>query len=117
MLNCKKFASEDVKIGYNIIKKALEAPIIQIANNAGTKGDVVAYTVAHFKSNTKGYDALKDKYVDMMEAGIVDPAKVTRSALENAASISASLLTTEVAIVPKKEEPQGLTISAPQMMM
>lgn len=116
-LNTKKFASEDVKVGYHVIKRALEAPIIQIAKNAGVKGDVVADKVAHFKSCSKGYDALKGVYVDMFDAGIVDPAKVVRSALENAASISSSLLTTEVAIVPKKEEPQGIQISAPQMVM
>ena len=98
--------SADVRAGYNIVLNALTAPITQIANNAGVKGDVVAYLVGSDTDFTYGYDALEDKYVNMYETGIVDPAKVIRSALENAASISASLLTTEVAIVPKKEQQQ-----------
>ena len=98
--------SADVRAGYNIVLNALTAPITQIANNAGVKGDVVAYLVGTDTDFTYGYDALEDKYVNMYETGIVDPAKVIRSALENAASISASLLTTEVAIVPKKEQQQ-----------
>ena len=102
----------DVKAGYNIVLNALTAPIVQIANNAGVKGDVVAYIVGSNKDFNKGYDALNDAYVDMYKEGIVDPAKVIRSALENAASISASLLTTEVAIVPKKEQQQA-TVALP----
>lgn len=98
--------SADVRAGYNIVLNALTAPITQIANNAGVKGDVVAYLVGTDTDFTYGYDALEDRYVNMYETGIVDPAKVIRSALENAASISASLLTTEVAIVPKKEQQQ-----------
>ena len=99
--------SADVRAGYNIVLNALTAPITQIANNAGVKGDVVAYLVGTNTDFTYGYDALEDRYVNMYEEGIVDPAKVIRSALENAASISASLLTTEVAIVPKKEQQQS----------
>lgn len=114
-LNTKKFDSEDVKVGYAIVKKSLEAPLVQIANNAGVKGDVIAEKIKSTNDFNKGYDALKGKYVDMFKAGIIDPAKVTRSALENAANISASLLTTEVAIVPKKEQPQGINIT-PQML-
>ena len=98
--------SADVRAGYNIVLNALTAPITQIANNAGVKGDVVAYLVGSDTDFTYGYDALENRYVNMYETGIVDPAKVIRSALENAASISASLLTTEVAIVPKKEQQQ-----------
>ena len=98
--------SADIRAGYNIVLNALTAPITQIANNAGVKGDVVAYLVGSDTDFTYGYDALEDRYVNMYEEGIVDPAKVIRSALENAASISASLLTTEVAIVPKKEQQQ-----------
>ena len=98
--------SADVRAGYNIVLNALTAPITQIANNAGVKGDVVAYLVGSDTDFTYGYDALEDRYVNMYKEGIVDPAKVIRSALENAASISASLLTTEVAIVPKKEQQQ-----------
>ena len=113
-LNRKKFDSEDIAVGYNIVAKALEAPLIQIANNAGVKGDVVADKVRRSTVFSKGYDALRNTYVDMFEAGIVDPAKVIRSALENAANVSASLLTTEVAIVPKKEQPAtGINIVPP----
>ena len=108
----------DVKAGYNIVLNALTAPITQIANNAGVKGDVVSYIVGNDTDFTKGYDALNDEYVNMYESVIVDPAKVIRSALENAASISASLLTTEVAIVPKKEpQPQALAVQMPQLGM
>ena len=113
-LNREKFDSEDIAVGYNIVAKALEAPLIQIANNAGVKGDVVADKVRRSTVFSKGYDALRNTYVDMFEAGIVDPAKVIRSALENAANVSASLLTTEVAIVPKKEQPAtGINIVPP----
>lgn len=108
----------DVKAGYNIVLNALTAPITQIANNAGMKGDVVAYIVGSNKDLTYGYDALDDSYVNMYDAGIVDPAKVIRSALENASSISSSLLTTEVAIVPKKEQQQtALAVQMPQFGM
>ena len=106
--------SADIRAGYNIVLNALTAPITQIANNAGVKGDVVAYLVGSDTDFTYGYDALEDRYVNMYEEGIVDPAKVIRSALENAASISASLLTTEVAIVPKKEQqPSAFAIQMP----
>ena len=102
----------DVKTGLEIVARALDAPIIQIANNSGVEGVVVAYKVKQETGNI-GYDALNDEYVDMFEAGIVDPAKVTRSALQNAASIEAMLLTTEVSVVDIKEkDPQG----QPQMM-
>lgn len=108
----------DVRAGYNIVLEALTAPITQIANNAGIKGDVVAYIVGTNKDMSYGYDALNNTYVDMFKEGIVDPAKCIRSALENAASISSSLLTTEVAIVPKKEQPQtAMAIQMPQIGM
>ena len=107
----KKFESEDIKLGYAIVLKALEAPAKQIAYNAGVDGAVVVNKIKSNKDTSKGYDALKDRYVNMFEAGIVDPVKVTRSALENASSIAASLLTTEVAVVPKKEEPPVLQMS------
>lgn len=111
-----EFTSNDVKVGYDIVLNALSAPITQIANNAGVKGDVVSYIVSTNTSFSYGYDALKDEYVDMYDAGIVDPAKVIRSSLENAVNISASLLTTEVAVVPKKEQPtQGVMVQVPTM--
>lgn len=104
------FATDDEKIGYKILMTALDVPLKQIAYNAGAKGDVVVDTVKKEKC-AYGYDALMNKYVDMFEAGIVDPAKVTRSALENAASVASMLLTTEAAVVTIKEPKSN----APQM--
>lgn len=95
----------DVKTGANIIKRALEEPLRQIATNAGFEGSVV---VAHVKDSPRGvgFNAMTEEYMDMIGAGIVDPTKVTRSALQNAASASAMLLTTEAGIVDvKKDEP------------
>ena len=93
-------------IGIRILKKALEEPIRAIAENAGKDGSVVAEEVKKMKG-TEGYDALLDTYGDLAKAGIVDPTKVTRSALQNAASVAAMFLTTECVItdIPKKEEP------------
>ena len=89
--------SEDEKIGYNIVKRALEEPIRQIAANAGLDGAVIA---DHCKNEKKGvgFDANAMKWVNMVSSGIIDPAKVTRSALQNAASIAALILTTECAV-------------------
>jgi chaperonin GroEL len=96
----------DAKTGAKIIEKALEEPLRQIAINAGLEGSVI---VEKIKNSDKGvgFDALNEKYVNMIEAGIVDPTKVVRSALQNAASVAAMLLTTEAAVTdePKKEEP------------
>ncbi len=98
----------DEKTGAKIVVKALEAPVRQIACNAGVDGGVVVNTIV--KSNVKnyGYDAAKDEYCDMMQSGILDPTKVTRSALQNAASVAATLLTTEalVADIPEPPTPQ-----------
>ncbi|MDO8571719.1 MAG: chaperonin GroEL, partial [bacterium] len=93
------------KIGITILKRALEEPVRQIAINCGKDGGVVAEEVKKRKS-TEGYDASSDTYIDMVAAGIIDPTKVTRSALENAGSIASMLLTTEVVIaeVPEKEK-------------
>ena len=100
----------DVKTGVSIIVKALEEPVRQIAANAGLDGSVILEKIKNEKDGI-GFDALNDQYVDMFEAGIVDPAKVTRSALQNAASVSATLLTTE-AVVTDIPEP---TPPAPAM--
>lgn len=96
--------NDDVKVGINIIRKALEAPLKQIAQNAGFEGSVVVERVKNEKPGI-GFDALTEQYVDMVENGIVDPVKVTRSALQNAASIASLVLTTEVLVaeIPKKE--------------
>ncbi|MBC2579942.1 chaperonin GroEL [Clostridium sp. DJ247] len=96
----------DVKVGIDIIKKSLEEPVRQIAFNAGVEGSVIIEKVKNSEVGV-GYDALNDKYVDMVKAGIVDPTKVTRSALQNAASVASTLLTTEsvVADIPSKNDP------------
>ena len=99
-----KFDTEDEKIGYRILTAALHIPLRQIAQNAGEKGDVIVENVKTAKSETEGYDALNCVEVDMFKAGIVDPAKVTRSALVNAASVASMLLTTEAAVVDIKED-------------
>lgn len=99
-------AEGDIKTGVDIIYRALEAPVKQIANNAGKEGAIVAEKVKEAEVNI-GYNAATDQYINMFEAGIVDPAKVTRSALQHAASVAAMLLTTEtvVADIPKAETP------------
>ena len=96
----------DEKIGAKIILSALQAPIRQIAQNAGIDGGVVVEKVLANESSSFGYDALNDKYVDMIECGIIDPTKVTKSALLNAASASSTLLTTESIVVSDDEGKQ-----------
>ena len=98
-----EFGSDDEKIGYKILTTALDVPLRAIAHNAGAKSDVVIDTVLS-NEGAFGYDALDYKYVDMFKAGIVDPAKVTRSALMNAASVASMLLTTEAAVIEIPEE-------------
>lgn len=95
--------SDDEKTGAEIVKKALTEPLKQIANNAGLEGSVVVEKVKTLEEG-KGLDALTGEYVDMLERGIIDPAKVTRSALQNAASIAGLLLTTEALVAEKPEE-------------
>lgn len=103
----------DEKIGVKMVIKALESPIRQIAYNAGVDGSVIVDKIKSMEKGT-GYDALTDKYVDMKKSGIVDPTKVTRSALQNAASISAMLLTTETLVADKKEKECNCNHDAPQ---
>ena len=104
--------SGDEKTGAMIVRKALEAPIKQIAENAGVNGGVIVAKVLAKKSMNYGYDALTDTYGDMIEKGILDPTKVTRSALQNAASVAGTLLTTEsiVCDIPEPAQP----VAAPQ---
>ena len=94
----------DEKTGAMIVAKALTAPMKQIAENAGVDGSVIISKIRESGKIGYGYDAYKEEYCDMMEAGIVDPAKVTRSALQNAASIAATVLTTEAVVSDKKED-------------
>lgn len=97
--------SGDEKTGATIILKALEAPVRQIAKNSGVDGGVVVNRVLeNIDKNAFGYDALKNEYVDMIESGIIDPTKVTRSALQNAASVAGTLLTTEVLVVEVEDK-------------
>ncbi len=94
----------DEKTGARIVLKALEEPVRQIAINAGVDGSVIVNDLLHADKVGYGYDAYKEVYVDMIEAGIVDPTKVTRSALQNAASVASMVLTTESLVADKKEE-------------
>ncbi len=96
----------DVQAGINIVLRALEAPIRQIAENAGVEGSIVVGKITENKSQTYGFDAQTEQYVDMLSAGIVDPAKVVRVALQDAASVAGLMITTEamVAEAPKKKE-------------
>ncbi|HOG44885.1 MAG TPA: chaperonin GroEL, partial [bacterium] len=111
LLRCKdvlkkvKTENEEEKVGVEIIAKALEAPIRQIAANAGVDGSIVVNTVAKNKDEEWGFDAAKGEYKNMIEGGIIDPTKVTKSALMNAASIASTLLTTEAVIIeaPRKD--------------
>jgi chaperonin GroEL len=102
--------NDDQKAGINIVRKALEAPLRQIVENSGVEGSIVVGKLRESKSNTYGFDAQTEKYVDMIEAGIIDPTKVVRTALQDAASVAGLLITTEamIAEAPKAE-------SAPMM--
>jgi len=97
----------DVQAGINIVLKAIEAPVRQIAENAGFEGSIVVGKIMEHKSETFGFDAQSEQYVDLVEAGIIDPAKVVRAALQDAASVAGLLVTTEAMVAerPKKETP------------
>jgi chaperonin GroEL len=100
----------DQRIGVRIVKRALEAPMRYIAANAGAEGSIVVQRVRELSTN-EGYDASNDTYGDMLEKGIIDPTKVTRSALQNASSIAGLLMTTEALVteIPEKEKaPAGM---------
>ncbi len=100
-------SNADVQAGINIVLKALEAPTRQIAENAGVEGSIVVGKIMEHKSETFGFDAQSEDYVDLVDNGIVDPAKVVRAALQDAASVAGLLVTTEamVAEAPKKHTP------------
>jgi chaperonin GroEL len=104
-------AEGDELAGIHIVKRALEEPARLIASNAGAEGSVIVEKIKTLPKG-HGYDAAKGEFVDMIQAGIVDPAKVTRSALQNAASIAGMLLTTEALVAEKKEEEKASS-SAP----
>jgi chaperonin GroEL len=96
-------ANSDVQAGINIVLKALEAPIRQIAENSGVEGSIVVGKIMESKSETFGFDAQSEEYVDMVDKGIIDPAKVVRAALQDAASVAGLIVTAEamVAELPK----------------
>jgi chaperonin GroEL len=96
--------TEDEKVGVEIVRRALEEPIRMIAQNAGAEGSIVVARVKESKDKNFGYNAATDVYEDLVKAGVIDPTKVTRTALQNAASIAGLLLTTECVVVEKKEE-------------
>lgn len=102
----------DEKIGAEIVKRAIEEPVRQIAENAGLEGSVIVREVAKADKGI-GYDAATNQFVDMIEEGIIDPTKVTRSAIQNAASIAGMFLTTEVAVA---ELPEAGESAAPAGM-
>ncbi len=110
-LDAVKVDNEDAKIGVAIVRKSLEVPMRKIAENAGKDGSVVVESVRQQQKKAKnlnvGYDVLREEFMDMVKGGVIDPAKVTRGALENAASIAAMILTTEALItdVPEKDKP------------
>jgi chaperonin GroEL len=99
-------SNEDVQAGINIVLRALQSPIRQIVENAGVEGSIVVAKVLESKSSTFGFDAQNEEYVDLVKAGIIDPTKVVRTALQDAASVAGILITTE-AMVAEKPEPKG----------
>jgi chaperonin GroEL len=107
VLDKLKLSREDEQVGVQILSRALEHPIRQIAINAGAEGSIVVEKVRSKKEPGYGFNALTNEYEDLVEAGIIDPTKVVRTALQNAASIAGLLLTTEAVVVEKKEENKG----------
>ena len=110
-------ANDDQRVGVEIVRRALQWPLRQIAENSGSDGAVVAGKILEKKSATWGFDAQEGKYVDMVKAGIIDPTKVVRAALQDAASVAGLLITTEAMVAerPEKKEPMGAGGGAPDM--
>ena len=105
--------SEDEKIGYNIILRACKSPLTQIADNAGQDGGIVCEKVSETEGNN-GYNAATGVYEDLVAAGVIDPTKVTRTALQNAASVASMLLTSD-ALIAEKPKPEAPAPAAPDM--
>jgi chaperonin GroEL len=106
----KKAVNEDIQVGVDIVRRAIEAPIKQIAENAGIDGSIVAQKIKESKETNFGYNALTHEYGDLMKMGVIVPTKVERTALQNAASIASLLLTTDAVVSEIKEdkpEPAG----------
>jgi chaperonin GroEL len=102
-----KHGDADEQIGIEIVRRAIEEPIRMIAQNAGAEGSIVVEKVRGSKDDAFGYNALTDTYENLVQAGVIDPTKVTRMALQNAASIAGLLLMTECTVVERKEEKGG----------
>jgi chaperonin GroEL len=105
-LKALKVDDGEERIGVDIVRRALEEPLRMIAQNAGAEGSIVVEKVRASKDKNFGYNALTDSYEDLVAAGVIDPTKVTRTALQNAASIAGLLLTTEATIVERKHDTQ-----------
>ena len=110
-----KTANADQKAGVDIVRRALETPIRTIANNAGVDGSVIVGKIKEVKSASEGYDAQTDKFVDMFKAGIIDPTKVVRTSLQNAASIAGVLITTEAMVADAPEDKAAAAPAMPDM--
>ncbi len=110
-----KTANADQKAGVDIVRRALETPIRTIANNAGVDGSVIVGKIKESKSASEGYDAQTDKFVDMFKAGIIDPTKVVRTSLQNAASIAGVLITTEAMVADAPEDKAAAAPAMPDM--
>ncbi|MBT5482380.1 MAG: chaperonin GroEL [Alphaproteobacteria bacterium] len=109
-----KVENDDQKVGINIIRQALQAPARQIANNAGVEGSVIVGKLLELTDKTTGYNAQTGEFTDLIKAGVIDPTKVVRSALQNAASVAGLLITTE-AMVAEKDDPKSAMPGAPDM--
>ena len=108
-------SNDDQRVGVDIVLRALSAPARQIAENAGAEGAVVVGKVLESKSTTFGYDAQKGAYTDLVKAGVIDPAKVVLTALQDAASVAGLLITTEAMVADKPEDKAPAMPAAPDM--
>jgi chaperonin GroEL len=108
-------ANHDQQVGLDIVRRALQAPVRQIAENAGADGAVVAGKLLEGKGKNFGYDAQKGEYTDLVKAGIIDPTKVVRIALQDAASVAGLLVTTEAMVAEKPEKKEAMPAGAPDM--
>jgi chaperonin GroEL len=107
--------NDDQRVGVEIVRRAIQAPVKQIAENAGADGAVVAGKLMESKDPNVGYDAQSGKYCDLVKAGIIDPAKVVRTALQDAASIAGLLITTEAMVAEKPEPASSAAPAMPDM--
>ncbi len=110
-----KTANHDQQVGIDIVRRALQAPVRQIAENAGADGAVVAGKLLEGKGADFGYDAQMGEYTDLVKAGIIDPTKVVRIALQDAASVAGLLVTTEAMVAEKPEKKEPMPAGAPDM--